>query len=145
TAATAPATTTDPGPFTAATTTPANPPASASDIATAAIAPPDGNPCINRARAATTTHASARSHTPDTSPPATPPPEPPPPTPTTTPQPRSTSHNATPNANTPTCPYPVNPNPPSGPPNTASATGTSNTPARCRSSSPHTRSNAARY
>ncbi len=68
TAPSSPDTTTDPGPFTAATDTPSvsKGATSSSAASTATIAPPDGNPSINRARAATRRHASSSENTPAT-------------------------------------------------------------------------------
>ena len=69
TAASAPAITTDRGPFTAATDTNAassNGTTSSSAASTATIAPPEGNSCINRPRAVTRAHASSSDNTPAT-------------------------------------------------------------------------------
>ncbi len=68
TAASTPDTTTDDGPFTAATDTSSVRcgRTSASVASTATIAPPAGNACIRRPRAATNTHASASEKTPAT-------------------------------------------------------------------------------
>ncbi len=70
-ASTAPETTTALGPFTAAIPTRSDKPTSvsatsASDAATASMPPPSGRACINRPRAATNAHASARDNTPAT-------------------------------------------------------------------------------
>ncbi len=70
-ASTAPDTTTAVGPLTAAMPTRSVSPAidsatAASSAATASMPPPVGNACINRPRAATRTHASARDNTPAT-------------------------------------------------------------------------------
>ncbi len=65
TAAASPETTTDEGPFTAASdTVPRSAAISSSLASTAAIAPPSGSPCISRALAATSAQASSRLSTP---------------------------------------------------------------------------------
>ena len=141
TAAPTPDTTTDDGPFTAATATPATRTArtSSSEAATDTITPPAGNPCINRPRAATNVQASSSDNTPATCAAATSPTECPATKSGRIPHDSTSRYSATSNANNPGCATPVRSrSSPIGPPNaaTTSSYATANTGNRPYNSRP---------